>query len=96
MPQINHSSTQVFLKPEGPVYGPSDVVDPRTGIKIEAISMCRPLIREPGLVKRWSQGDTKEATCLACNGCFNPEGTTCFQDLTGEAKKRQQTNLKKR
>lgn len=64
--------------------------------KIEAISMCRPLIREPSLVKRWSQGDTKEATCLACNGCFNPEGTTCFQDLTGEAKKRQQKNLKKR
>jgi serine phosphatase RsbU (regulator of sigma subunit) len=63
--------------------------------KIEAISMCRPLIREPGLVKRWSLGDTKEATCLACNGCFNPEGTTCFQDLTGEAKKRQQKNLKK-
>ena len=57
--------------------------------KIEAISMCRPFIREPNLVKRWAQGDTKEATCLACNGCFNPEGTTCFQDLTGDAKKRQ-------
>ena len=62
--------------------------------KIEAISMSRPLIREPNLVKRWAQGDTKEATCLACNCCMNPEGTTCFHYLTGEAKKRQQEVLK--
>jgi 2,4-dienoyl-CoA reductase-like NADH-dependent reductase (Old Yellow Enzyme family) len=36
------------------------------------ISMSRPLIREPGLVKRWLQGDRKPAKCISCNGCFKP------------------------
>ncbi|MFH1490413.1 MAG: NADH:flavin oxidoreductase [Pseudomonadota bacterium] len=35
------------------------------------ISMCRPLIREPDLVKRWERGDTRKAECLSdlqCSG----------------------------
>jgi len=36
------------------------------------ISLCRPLIREPGLIKRWQSGDTKRATCISCNRCFEP------------------------
>ena len=36
--------------------------------KISAVSMSRPLIREPGLVKRWEAGDRKDAACIACNG----------------------------
>ncbi|MBI5419983.1 MAG: NADH:flavin oxidoreductase [Deltaproteobacteria bacterium] len=35
-------------------------------------SMARPLIREPGLVKRWSSGDRSGANCVSCNGCFVP------------------------
>jgi 2,4-dienoyl-CoA reductase-like NADH-dependent reductase (Old Yellow Enzyme family) len=35
-------------------------------------SMSRPLIREPGLVKRWSSGDRSTARCISCNGCFIP------------------------
>jgi 2,4-dienoyl-CoA reductase-like NADH-dependent reductase (Old Yellow Enzyme family) len=35
----------------------------------EFVSMCRPLIREPGLVKRWKQGDLKRAKCVSCNKC---------------------------
>lgn len=34
------------------------------------ISMCRPLIREPGLIKRWKNGDLKKAKCISCNQCF--------------------------
>jgi len=34
------------------------------------ISLCRPLIREPGLIKRWQSGNTEKATCISCNKCL--------------------------
>ena len=37
----------------------------------DCISICRPLIREPGLIKRWQQGDVRRADCISCSGCFN-------------------------
>ncbi len=36
------------------------------------ISMARPFIREPDLVKRWEGGDRAPARCISCNGCFTP------------------------
>lgn len=33
------------------------------------IGMCRPFIRETGLIKRWKNGDHKKATCISCNKC---------------------------
>jgi len=47
----------------------------------DLISICRPLIREPGLIKRWKEGDTRPADCISCKGtthksqygCFNPD-----------------------
>jgi len=36
------------------------------------VSMSRPFIREPGLVRRWTSGDMSRATCISCNGCFRP------------------------
>ena len=33
------------------------------------IALCRPFIREPGLVNRWASGDTGDAYCIACNNC---------------------------
>jgi 2,4-dienoyl-CoA reductase-like NADH-dependent reductase (Old Yellow Enzyme family) len=36
------------------------------------ISMCRPFIREPGLIKRWQSGDTTPARCKSDNLCFGP------------------------
>lgn len=45
------------------------------------ISMSRPLIREPHLIKRWASGDRRKAACLSDNLCFGPaiagEGITC-------------------
>ena len=35
------------------------------------ISMSRPLIREPGLIKRWKNGDLEKAKCISCNQCFD-------------------------
>ncbi len=37
---------------------------------VDAIALCRPLIREPGLANRWASGDTRPAECLNCNKCF--------------------------
>lgn len=36
------------------------------------ISMGRPLICEPGLIKRWREGDRRKAECISCNSCFGP------------------------
>ncbi len=36
----------------------------------DLISMSRPLIREPGLIKRWKTGDLEKAKCISCNQCF--------------------------
>ena len=34
------------------------------------IAMCRPFIREPGLIKRFRQGKTDKASCKNCNKCL--------------------------
>jgi 2,4-dienoyl-CoA reductase-like NADH-dependent reductase (Old Yellow Enzyme family) len=36
------------------------------------ISMSRPLIREPDLIKRWKSGDLRKAECKSDNLCFTP------------------------
>ena len=35
------------------------------------ISMSRPFIREPGLIKRWRSGERTKAKCISCNQCFD-------------------------
>jgi 2,4-dienoyl-CoA reductase-like NADH-dependent reductase (Old Yellow Enzyme family) len=37
----------------------------------DLVALCRPLIREPGLIKRWKEGDLRPAECISCGGCFN-------------------------
>ena len=45
------------------------------------LSMSRPFIREPDLVKRWQSGDRSKAKCVSDNQCFGPgmagEGIYC-------------------
>jgi len=36
------------------------------------ISMSRPFIREPHLIKRWKSGDISKASCISDNKCFKP------------------------
>lgn len=36
------------------------------------ISMSRPFIREPWLIKRWKAGDLRRAFCVSDNQCFGP------------------------
>jgi len=35
----------------------------------DMVSLCRPFIREPELVKRWKEGDLSKARCISCNQC---------------------------
>ncbi len=48
------------------------------------VSLCRPLIREPGLINRWRSGDTRPALCNSDNLCFRPafkgEGIYCVTE----------------
>ncbi len=45
------------------------------------ISMSRPFIREPDLIRRWAAGDLRKAACISDNQCFGParagEGIYC-------------------
>jgi 2,4-dienoyl-CoA reductase-like NADH-dependent reductase (Old Yellow Enzyme family) len=45
------------------------------------VSMSRPFIREPDLIKRWASGDLRKAACISDNHCFGPgmagEGIYC-------------------
>jgi 2,4-dienoyl-CoA reductase-like NADH-dependent reductase (Old Yellow Enzyme family) len=47
------------------------------------ISMCRPFIREPDLVKRFREGKSVKATCNSCNKCLaalpNDIPVRCYQ-----------------
>ena len=55
------------------------------------ISMSRPFIREPGLIKRWESGDLRRAECLSDNLCFGPamagEGIYCVTEKKHKEKK---------
>ena len=48
------------------------------------VSLCRPLIREPGLINRWRSGDLTKSACLSDNKCFGPimagKGFFCVMD----------------
>ena len=50
--------------------------------QVNYISLSRPLIREPQLIKRWQSGHTEKATCISCNKCLvtakGGEGMYCI------------------
>lgn len=52
----------------------------------EFVSMCRPLIWEPHLIKRWKEGDRERAKCISCNQCYSEvsTGTTYCHVLNKE------------
>ena len=52
--------------------------------RADYISMARPFIREPHLIKRWKGGDTTNAKCISCNRCFETgmqgQGISCYSE----------------
>jgi len=55
--------------------------------KADMVSMCRPFIREPQLMKRWMAGDLAKATCISCNQCSDNVFTSPLRCYVEEAKK---------
>ncbi len=45
--------------------------------RADLVSLSRPLIRDPFLVKRFRQGLAAGSECLSCNRCFDPRGIRC-------------------
>ncbi len=43
----------------------------KTGVA-DYISLCRPLIREPDLIRKWKSGNLKKADCISDSACFQP------------------------
>ncbi len=45
------------------------------------IALCRPLVAEPHLVRRWQQGDRRPSRCVSDNRCYEPilagQGIAC-------------------
>jgi 2,4-dienoyl-CoA reductase-like NADH-dependent reductase (Old Yellow Enzyme family) len=50
------------------------------------ISLSRPLIKEPGIINEWKEGDRHRAKCISCNKCFEGllrgETLRCLQQAT--------------
>lgn len=45
---------------------------------IEFFGLSRPLIREPNLPNRWSNGDKTPAKCVSCSMCYTTYGKRCI------------------
>lgn len=54
--------------------------------RADLISLSRPLIREPHLIRDFRLGRTAKSACISCNKCFNPRGISCG-DLKAAARK---------
>jgi 2,4-dienoyl-CoA reductase-like NADH-dependent reductase (Old Yellow Enzyme family) len=54
---------------------------------MDYVSLARPFVREPGLVRRWQDGNTSRARCISCNGCYRPGlregGIYCIVEKAG-------------
>jgi 2,4-dienoyl-CoA reductase-like NADH-dependent reductase (Old Yellow Enzyme family) len=55
----------------GGMRSPSLMEDILQAGTVDTLSLCRPLIREPDLVKKWKEGSTKSADCVSCGRCIN-------------------------
>ena len=44
---------------------------------VDAISICRPFICEPDLLKRWESDAALKPRCISCNKCFGPGFVSC-------------------
>jgi 2,4-dienoyl-CoA reductase-like NADH-dependent reductase (Old Yellow Enzyme family) len=54
----------------------------------DMIAICRPLLREPELIKRWKAGNRRKADCISCYGCFNVDNTGKTQIYCRQLKKK--------
>jgi 2,4-dienoyl-CoA reductase-like NADH-dependent reductase (Old Yellow Enzyme family) len=46
---------------------------------VDLVSLSRPLIRDPFLVKNFREGRADRSECVSCNKCFHPRGIRCAE-----------------
>jgi 2,4-dienoyl-CoA reductase-like NADH-dependent reductase (Old Yellow Enzyme family) len=47
--------------------------------RADLVSLSRPFIRDPFLVKHFREGLVAKSECISCNKCFNPRGIRCAE-----------------
>ena len=73
--RIVRQATSVPLSIVGGLRSPAVMEDVIGSGAADMISICRPLIREPDLIKRWQAGDRRPADCISCGKCFDVDDT---------------------
>ena len=58
----------------------------------DMVSMSRPFIREPQLLKRWKEGDRKKVACVSCSKCADHVFAKPMRCYVEEAKKRKKAS----
>lgn len=56
---------------------------------IDSISICRPLIREPDLIRKFKNGEKNRADCISCWGCINTDKNGQYHVYCRQLKRRQ-------
>jgi 2,4-dienoyl-CoA reductase-like NADH-dependent reductase (Old Yellow Enzyme family) len=56
--------------------------------RADFVSLSRPFIREPGLVRLFREGKIGRSECISCNKCFNPRGIACADLAVGARRAR--------
>jgi 2,4-dienoyl-CoA reductase-like NADH-dependent reductase (Old Yellow Enzyme family) len=75
-----HSTAKNFFSFLSIILNKSSKFDAKnlTG-EADLLSMSRPLIRDPYLVKKFRKDKIKKSECISCNKCFNPRGVCCAE-----------------
>lgn len=64
----------------GGFRSPEKILEVLNSGEIEAVSLCRALIREPDLPRRWQNGELVPAACISCGSCFKTPQHGCYID----------------
>ena len=71
--RIVRQATSVPLGLVGGIRSPEVMEEIIYSGTADLIAICRPLIREPDLIKRWKAGDRRSADCISCGNCFSQD-----------------------
>jgi 2,4-dienoyl-CoA reductase-like NADH-dependent reductase (Old Yellow Enzyme family) len=47
--------------------------------RVDLVSLSRPLIRDPFLIRHFREGLATKSECISCNRCHNPRGIRCAE-----------------